>query len=118
MNMTRGTVMQRIAMAVVLLAGCAAPVIEPYCEATEDGVECSFTNMGGTGSSCVEITLARKDGGGSTRTDKPVCSGEIGKSQTANVSGRFVDPQPSELCKNSEGVLSWNECTLKVRTIK
>jgi hypothetical protein len=110
--------MRRIAVIAVLLAGCSSPAIESYCETTEDGVDCSFTNMGGKGEACVEVTLTGPDGKTRTKTDKPICSGAIDKMGTANVSGTFADPQPSEVCKNSEGDLDWDNCKLEVKTLQ
>jgi hypothetical protein len=105
-------------IAVSMLAACTQPAIESYCNTTEDGVDCSFTNMGGKGSSCVEVTLVRRDGSGSITTDKPVCSGELDKMQTANAFGTFSGGQPGELCRNDEGDLDWQTCELEVRTVQ
>jgi hypothetical protein len=109
--------MRRIVMLAILLAGCTSPAIETFCNATEEGVDCSFSNVGGKGSTCVEITLARNDGKLTTKTDKPICSGDVDKLQTVNVSGTFSDPQPGDVCKNTEGAVDWELCTLEVKTV-
>ena len=110
--------MRHLLSIVLFAAGCTTPAIETYCNADEEGVDCSFSNVGGTGSICVNVTLVRNDGKASTKTDKPVCSGELAKLDTANVRGTFSDPQPGEVCKTEEGDLSWDLCELKVKTIE
>ena len=106
--------MHRIAAVAVFLLGCTAPAIESYCNATTDGVECSFTNMGGKGQSCVAVTLKNVQTGATTRTVAPVCSGELSKMASSNVKGAFADPQPSEVCKNESGEMDWDMCQLEV----
>lgn len=110
--------MHRIAVLAMLAAGCTAPAIESYCNATLDSVECSFTNMGGTGESCVEVMLVNEQAGLSTKTSQPVCSGELAKMATSNVQGTFSDPQPSEVCKNENGDVDWDKCNLTVKQVR
>lgn len=93
--------------------------IEPRCFANNEGVTCTFVNdSSNRRAGCVRGKVTRQDGQGIADAEsQSVCSGILEPYSSAEVSVRWQEGKPSEVCPDDElgdRAVKWDDCAFSV----